>query len=70
MSFPTIETSFKIEGPSPIRVAPFIGEPILPLIISYYSVQLKTNFPEVISTCPPPKLTAKIPLSTDLIISS
>ena len=34
------------------------------------SVQLNTNFPDVMSTCPPPKLTAKIPLSTDLIISS
>ena len=34
ISLPTIETSFKIEGPSPIRVAPLMGEPILPLIIS------------------------------------
>ena len=34
MLFPTNETSFKIEGPSPINVAPLIGDPILPLIIS------------------------------------
>ena len=64
MSLPTSETCFKIDGPSPINVAPLIGDPILPLLISYASVQLKTNFPEVMSTCPPPKLTAKIPLST------
>jgi hypothetical protein len=34
MLFPTNETSFKIDGPSPINVAPLIGAPILPFMIS------------------------------------
>jgi len=45
MSSPTIETFLNIEGPSPIKVAPLIGEPIFPSTISYASVQLKTNLP-------------------------
>ena len=34
ISFPTIETSFRADGPSPIKVAPLIGEHTFPFIIS------------------------------------
>ena len=57
-SFAHIEILGMISLASPIKVAPFMGGPIFPFSILYASVQEKTNFPEVISTCPPPKLTA------------
>ena len=34
ISFPIIKISFKEDGPSPIKVAPLIGDPIFPFIIS------------------------------------
>ena len=51
-------TRVRTLGPSPIKVAPLIGAPSLPFSILYASVQLNTNLPLVISTCPPPKLLA------------
>src|SRR3546814_3636754 len=51
-------------GPSPIKVAPLIESPSLPFSILYASVQLKTNLPDTMSTCPPPKLLAKMPFLT------
>ena len=38
--------------------SPLTGAPLRPFSIKYASVQVKTNLPFVISTCPPPKFTA------------
>ena len=48
----------RADAPSPINVAPLTASSILPFLTRYASVQEKTNFPLVISTCPPPKPTA------------
>ena len=55
MSLPIIETFLRTSKPDPISVAPFIGLVILPFSILYASFAEKTNFPLVISTCPPAK---------------
>ena len=57
-SFPIIEILFIASGPFPISVAPFNGAVGFPFSIKYASEAENTNFPLVISTCPPPKLTA------------
>src|SRR5207302_5123651 len=57
-SLPTIETRVSTSGPLPIRVAPLRGAPTRPFSMAYASLAENTNLPEVISTCPPPKLTA------------
>ena len=69
-SLPTIETRVSTSGPLPIRVAPLIGAVICPFSMRYASDAEKTNLPFVMSTCPPPKLTAYTPFFTERIMSS
>ena len=57
-SFPTIDTLLITSRPEPISVASLMGFVILPFSMRYASEEVKTNFPEAVSTCPPWKLTA------------
>ena len=64
ISLPIMEMRCIDSDPVPISVAPFTGAPNLPSLISYASVHEKTNLPEVMSTCPPPKAVAYMPFLT------
>src|SRR5205814_3062972 len=57
-SLPIIVTLVIASGPLPISVAPLTAAPTFPSSIRYASEAEKTNLPEVISTLPPPNLTA------------
>ena len=70
MSLPTMLTRVRTSGPLPISVAHFTGDPIFQFSIRYASLAENTNFPEVMSTWPPPKLTAYSPFFTEAMISS
>src|SRR6516225_10808367 len=59
-SLPIMLMRLRSVGPLPISIAPLSGERSLPSSIRYASVTLKTYLPDVISTCPPPKFTAKM----------
>src|SRR5260363_300239 len=61
ISLPIIRIRFNASGPLPLSVAPLTGAVILPFSIRYASAAEKTNWPFVISTCPPSKLTAYRP---------
>ena len=58
MSLPIIVTRVSASGPLPMIVAPLTGYSILPFSTHHASDAENTNFPEVMSTCPPPKFTA------------
>ena len=58
MSSPTAVIRCSASGPLPINIAPFTGAASLPPSIRKASVAWNTNRPEVMSTWPPPKLTA------------
>ena len=66
---PIIFTRCIVSGPLPISVAPFTGAVILPSSMRYASVAENTYLPLVMSTWPPPKLTAYRPFFTERIIS-
>ena len=53
-----METRVSTSGPLPISVAPLTGRVSLPFSIRYASLAENTNLPLVMSTWPPPKLTA------------
>src|SRR6185369_5447324 len=57
-SCPTRVMRVSTSGPLPMRVAPRTGRVTLPPSMRYASLAEKTNLPLVMSTCPPPKLTA------------
>src|SRR5579884_1197004 len=57
-SLPIMVMRLRSVGPLPISIAPFTGAPTLPFSILYASVHWKTYLPDVMSTWPPPKLTA------------
>src|SRR5438132_212432 len=54
-SAPTRVMRVSTSGPLPMSVAPRTGRVTLPPSIRYASLAEKTNFPLVMSTCPPPK---------------
>ena len=58
MSLPIMETRVRASGPLPMSVAPFTGYCSLPPSIHHASAAENTNLPLVMSTSPPPKLTA------------
>ena len=63
MSWPTIATFCMVSGPLPIRVAPFTGAVTLAVLDQVGLGRLNTYLPLVMSTWPPPKLTAYSPSS-------
>src|SRR5574337_184476 len=69
-SLPTMVTRVRTSGPWPISVAPLTGFVIFPSSIMYASLAEKTNLPLVMSTWPPPKVTAYRPCLTEPMISS